>query len=43
MMRDGLRQLIANEPDLEVCGEAEDVATALELRHDFAELRSVGS
>jgi DNA-binding NarL/FixJ family response regulator len=31
MMRDGLRQLIANEPDLEVCGEAEDAATALAL------------
>jgi len=29
MMRDGLRQLIANEPDLEVCGEAEDAPTAL--------------
>jgi DNA-binding NarL/FixJ family response regulator len=31
MMRDGLRQLIGNEPDLEVCGEAEDVAEALKL------------
>jgi DNA-binding NarL/FixJ family response regulator len=31
MMRDGLRQLIATEPDLEVCGEAEDVAEALKL------------
>jgi DNA-binding NarL/FixJ family response regulator len=31
MMRDGLRQLIANEPDLEVCGEADDAARALEL------------
>jgi DNA-binding NarL/FixJ family response regulator len=31
MMRDGLRQLIANEPGLEVCGEADDVALALEL------------
>ena len=31
MMRDGLRQLIATEPDLEVCGEAEDAHTALEL------------
>ncbi|HEY6226779.1 MAG TPA: response regulator transcription factor [Verrucomicrobiae bacterium] len=31
MMRDGLRQLIANEPDLEVCGEAEDAPAALEL------------
>jgi DNA-binding NarL/FixJ family response regulator len=29
MMRDGLRQLISNEPDLEVCGEADDVAAAL--------------
>jgi DNA-binding NarL/FixJ family response regulator len=31
MMRDGLRQLIANEPDLEVCAEADDAPTALEL------------
>ena len=30
MMRDGLRQLIANESDLEVAGEADDVAAALE-------------
>jgi DNA-binding NarL/FixJ family response regulator len=29
MMRDGLRQLIANEPDLEICAEAEDAAEAL--------------
>ena len=29
MMRDGLRQLIANEPDLEVCGEADDAPGAL--------------
>lgn len=29
MMRDGLRQLIANEPEFEVCGEAEDAPTAL--------------
>jgi DNA-binding NarL/FixJ family response regulator len=29
MMRDGLRQLIANEVDLEVCGEADDAPTAL--------------
>ena len=29
MMRDGLRQLIANEPDLEVSGEADDAAGAL--------------
>jgi DNA-binding NarL/FixJ family response regulator len=29
MMRDGLRQLISNEPDLEVCGEADDAASAL--------------
>ena len=34
MMRDGLRQLIANEPDLEVCGEAEDAPAALELADD---------
>ena len=31
MMRDGLRQLIANEPDLEVCGEADDAHAALDL------------
>jgi DNA-binding NarL/FixJ family response regulator len=31
MMRDGLRGLIANEPDLEVCGEAEDAPAALDL------------
>jgi DNA-binding NarL/FixJ family response regulator len=31
MMRDGLRQLIATEPDLEVCGEAEDASAALDL------------
>lgn len=31
MMRDGLRQLIATEPDLEICGEAEDAPAALEL------------
>jgi DNA-binding NarL/FixJ family response regulator len=29
MMRDGLRQLIAKEPDLEVCGEADDAPGAL--------------
>src|SRR5687767_4978837 len=29
MMRDGLNQLIGNEPDLEVCGEADDNASAL--------------
>jgi DNA-binding NarL/FixJ family response regulator len=29
MMRDGLRQLIGNEPEFEVCGEAEDVSGAL--------------
>jgi DNA-binding NarL/FixJ family response regulator len=31
MMRDGLRQLISTEPDLEICGEAEDAAAALQL------------
>ena len=31
MMRDGLRQLISGETDLEVCGEAEDGPAALEL------------
>lgn len=31
MMRDGLRQLIGNEPDLELCGEADTAALALEL------------
>lgn len=30
MMRDGLRQLISKEADLEVCGEAEDAASAVE-------------
>jgi len=30
MMRQGLGQLIGNEPDLEFCGEAEDAATALQ-------------
>ncbi len=30
MMRDGLRQLIGNEPDLEVCGEADDGPEALQ-------------
>lgn len=34
MMRDGLRQLIANEPDLEVCGEADDAPAALEAAED---------
>ena len=40
MMRDGLRQLIANEDDLELAGEAEDGPAALELldkeRYDLA-------
>lgn len=40
MMREGLRQLIANEPDLEVCYEAEDAPRALaaidSLRPDLA-------
>jgi DNA-binding NarL/FixJ family response regulator len=31
MMREGLRQIIANEPDLTVCGEAENAFQALEL------------
>ncbi|HMC26782.1 MAG TPA: response regulator transcription factor [Verrucomicrobiae bacterium] len=30
MMRQGLSQLIGNEPDLELCGEAEDAGTAVE-------------
>ena len=30
IVRRGLRELVADEPDLEVCGEAEDVAQALE-------------
>ena len=30
MMRDGLRLLIANESDLQVVGEADDAAEALE-------------
>ena len=29
IVRRGLRELVADEPDLEVCGEAEDVAQAL--------------
>ena len=40
MMRDGLRQLVAGEPDLEICGEAEDASSALEqaelLKPDLA-------
>ncbi|MGZ8899095.1 MAG: response regulator [Limisphaerales bacterium] len=40
MMRDGLRQLIANEPDLEVVGEAGDANEALDeaekLKPDLA-------
>jgi DNA-binding NarL/FixJ family response regulator len=40
MMRDGLRQLIASEPDLEICGEADDAASGLEqaeiLKPDLA-------
>jgi len=35
MMRDGLRQLISTEPDLEVCGEAEDAPAALQLADQF--------
>lgn len=31
IVREGLRALISQQPDLEVCGEAEGVATALEL------------
>ncbi|MGN6385319.1 MAG: response regulator [Verrucomicrobiota bacterium] len=31
MMRDGLRQLIGNESDLELCGEADTASLALEL------------
>ena len=30
MMRDGLRQLIGSEPDLNVCGEADDAPQALQ-------------
>ena len=40
MMRDGLAQMIANEPDLSVCGEAENASEALQkiekLRPDLA-------
>ena len=40
MMRDGLAQMIANEPDLSVCGDAESASEALErmekLRPDLA-------
>lgn len=31
MMREGLRQLIEREADLEICGEAEDAPAAIEL------------
>ncbi len=31
IVRHGLRQIVEQEPDLEVCGEAEDVTSALEL------------
>jgi DNA-binding NarL/FixJ family response regulator len=31
IVREGLRALISQQPDLEVCGEAEGVSTALEL------------
>jgi DNA-binding NarL/FixJ family response regulator len=34
MMRDGLRQLISTEPDLEVCGEAEDAVAALKFAEE---------
>ena len=40
MMRDGLRQLVASESDLDICGEADDAASALEqaevLKPDLA-------
>ncbi|HEY0549126.1 MAG TPA: response regulator transcription factor [Verrucomicrobiae bacterium] len=40
MMRDGLAQMIGNEPDLSVCGEAEDASEALaqieKLKPDLA-------
>src|SRR3954453_21811977 len=35
MMRQGLAQLIHNEPDLELCGEAENAAIALQLIYDL--------
>jgi DNA-binding NarL/FixJ family response regulator len=35
MMRDGLRLLIANEADLEICGEAENAPEALELAREL--------
>lgn len=35
MMRDGLRQLIANEPDLEVVAEADDAPAALDAAGEF--------
>lgn len=35
MMRDGLRQLIANEPDLEVVAEADDAPAALKAAEEF--------
>ncbi len=35
MMRDGLRTQISNEPDLTVCGEAEDLAEGLTLANEL--------
>lgn len=35
MMRDGLRQLIGAQSDMEVCGEADDAALALEKADDL--------
>ena len=35
MMREGLSAQIGNEPDMTVCGEAEDVADALRLYEDL--------
>ena len=35
MMRDGLRLLIANEADLEICGEAENAPEALALAQEL--------
>lgn len=36
IMRDGLTARISNEPDLTVCGEAEDVDTALQLVQELS-------
>ncbi|MBX3423766.1 MAG: response regulator transcription factor [Pirellulaceae bacterium] len=36
MMRDGLSAQISNEPDLEVCGEADDIELAFKLANELS-------